>query len=140
MGRILCATRGGEASRRTQTVAITMARERGDELVFLYVVDMSFLDKMAAPIVVDVESQVEKMGDFLLAMAREEAARQGISADVVIRHGQVREQIQEAVVTEGADVLVLGRPAGQTDVFALESLHAYAREMERETGVKVVIA
>ena len=43
MGRILCPTRGGEGSYRTQDAAIAMAKERGDELVFLYVVDLDFL-------------------------------------------------------------------------------------------------
>jgi hypothetical protein len=35
MGKTLCATRGGEASYRTQDAAIALAKERGDELVFL---------------------------------------------------------------------------------------------------------
>jgi len=70
MGKILCATRGCEVSCRTQDEAIALAKERGDELVFLYVVDIQFLDKTAAPIVVDVENEVTKMGEFLLLMAR----------------------------------------------------------------------
>ncbi|HIQ01546.1 MAG TPA: hypothetical protein EYH30_05385, partial [Anaerolineales bacterium] len=45
MGKILCATRGGEASYRTQDAAIALARERGDSLIFLYVVDTHFLDR-----------------------------------------------------------------------------------------------
>ncbi|MEA3339900.1 MAG: universal stress protein [Chloroflexota bacterium] len=44
MGKILCATRGGEASYRTQDAAIELAKERGDTLLFLYVVDLHFLD------------------------------------------------------------------------------------------------
>jgi hypothetical protein len=69
VGKILCATRGGEASYRSQDAAIALAKERGDELVFLYVVDLRFLDKTSAPIVVDVEKEMGKMGRFLLAMA-----------------------------------------------------------------------
>jgi hypothetical protein len=42
MGKILCTMRGGEASRRTQDAAIALAQERGDELAFLYVVDVAF--------------------------------------------------------------------------------------------------
>ena len=62
MGKILCATRGGEDSQRTQQAAIALAQERGDELVFLYVADASFLDRIAAAVVVDVQSELDQMG------------------------------------------------------------------------------
>ena len=42
MGPIVCATRGGEASRRTQERAVALARERGDPLIFLFVADTNF--------------------------------------------------------------------------------------------------
>ncbi len=74
MGKILCATRGGEASYPTQDAVIALAKDQGDELVFLYVVDISFLNQMAAPVGVDVESRLEKLGRFQLVMAQERAA------------------------------------------------------------------
>ena len=67
MGKILCATRGGETSWRSQDEAIKLAKERGDQLIFLYVVDISVLDKMAVP-VVDRRGNIRKLGRFLLAM------------------------------------------------------------------------
>lgn len=139
MGKILCATRGGEASYRTQDAAIALAKERGDELVFLYVVDTSFLDKTAAPIVVDVEKDIEMMGEFLLAMAQERAARQGVEAQAIWREGRVHEEIKAGAVEEGATLVVLGRPSGKASAFALEALQAFAEEIERETGIEVVI-
>jgi nucleotide-binding universal stress UspA family protein len=139
MGKILCATRGGEASYRTQDQAIALAKERGDELVFLYVVDLTFLNTTAAPIVVDVETRIEHMGGFLLAMAQERAQEQGVQAKVVFREGTVREEIKAAVVQEGATLLVLGKPAGETSAFVPEALQAFAREIEEQTGVKVII-
>ena len=41
MGLILCATRGGEASYLTQQEAINLAKDRGDEIVFLYIINLS---------------------------------------------------------------------------------------------------
>ena len=41
MKRIVCATRGGEASRRAQERAISLAKELEAELIFLYVTDPS---------------------------------------------------------------------------------------------------
>jgi len=90
MGMILCATRGGEASYPTQDAVITMAKEQGDELVFLYVADISFLNQTAAPLVIDVELRLEKLGKFQLVMAQERAAAQGIKAQAVVRTGQLR--------------------------------------------------
>ena len=43
MKKILCATRGGEASLRTQDAVIAMAQETGATILFLYVVDVEFL-------------------------------------------------------------------------------------------------
>jgi nucleotide-binding universal stress UspA family protein len=139
MGRILCATRGGEASYRTQDAAIALAKERGDELVFLYVVDTSFLDKMAASIVVDIEGGIGKMGEFLLAMAQERAARQGVEARALCRQGRVHQEIKTAAVEEEATTVVLGRPAGETSVFIPEALQSLAQNIESETGVEVLI-
>jgi nucleotide-binding universal stress UspA family protein len=139
MGKILCATRGGEASYRTQDKAIELALQRGDELVFLYVVNIEFLNKTAAPIVVDVATEIERMGEFLLAMAQERAREAGVEAKLVTRKGDVREQIKAAAVKEGVDLVVLGRPADQTSLFKLEALRGFAAEIEKETGIPAVI-
>ena len=64
MGLILCATRGGEASYRTQQEAINLAKDRGDEIVFLYIINLEFLNKTAAPIVVDIVNELIQMGRF----------------------------------------------------------------------------
>ena len=139
MGKILCATRGGEASYRTQDAAIALAKERGDTLLFLYVVDLRFLDKTVAPIVVDVENEVTKMGEFLLLMAKERAGEQGVAADTVCYKGEVREELKNAACEEGVSLVVLGRPAGEESVFKLAGLQAFAAKIEAETGVETVI-
>jgi nucleotide-binding universal stress UspA family protein len=139
MGKILCATRGGEASRRTQDKAIALAKERGDELLFLYVVDIHFLDKTAAPIVVDVGNEVTKMGEFLLLIAQERSLEQGVTASTLVHKGEVREELKKAALEEGVSLVVLGKPAGEESVFELVSLQAFAAEIEAETGVETRI-
>jgi len=140
MGKILCATRGGEKSHRAQDEVIALAKERGDELVFLYVVDLSFLDKTAAPFVVgDVETNLRKMGEFLLAMAQERAREQGVEAKVTLREGSVREGIREAVAEEGATTVVMGRPTGNGCVFVSQALKDFAKELQEEFGVEVLL-
>jgi nucleotide-binding universal stress UspA family protein len=139
MGLILCATRGGEASYRTQQAAIDLARERGDEIVFLYIINLQFLDKTAAPIVVDIEHELEQMGRFFLLMAKERATEQGITARTTIRRGFIHEEIKNAARDEAATLVVLGRPAGKQSAFQMSSLREFAEEIEMETGAKTVI-
>lgn len=140
MGRILCATRGGEASYRTQDAAIALAQERGDELLFLYVVDIRFLDKTARAVRPDVvTAEMEKMGEFLLVMAQERAQKQGVMASYVLRHGSLRDELKATVRDQDATAVVLGKPAGDESVFALESLQAFAAELEADTGCQAFV-
>jgi len=139
MGKILCATRGGEASYGTQDAAITLAKERSDTLLFLYVVDLHFLDKTAGTSIVDVGDEVSKMGEFLLAMAQERAQKQGVAADYVLRRGALREELKAAAREERVDLVVLGKPAGTGSTFVPADLEAFAAEIEAETGVEAVI-
>ena len=139
MGKILCATRGGESSYRTQDVAIGLARERGDTLVFLYVVDVRFLDKTSAPIVVDVEGEIGKMGEFLLLMAAERAARQDVQAETVCRHGRVGDQLIALARELDVDTVVLGEPGGEESAFSLQALQKLAANIESAAGVEVLV-
>ncbi len=140
MGKIICATRGGEASRKTEDRAIELAKERGDELVFLYVVDISFLETTAQAIVVDIEGGMEKMGGFILAVVQERAEAQGVTARAIHRRGRVREEIPAAILEEEADTLVMGRPAEGEGVFAQRGVSPFVQMLEAETGVEVVLA
>ncbi|HEY77002.1 MAG TPA: universal stress protein [Thermoflexia bacterium] len=140
MGKILCATRGGEASYRTQDAAIALARERGDSLIFLYVVDTHFLDRTERAVRPDVVAEeMARMGQFLLTMAQERAQAQGVQAEVRIRRGEVLEELKAAAREEGADLVILGRPGEEESAFRQVDLEAVAREIEEETGVETRI-
>jgi len=139
MGKILCATRGGEASYPTQDAVIALAKEQGDELVFLYVVDMSFLKQTAAPLVVDMESRLEKLGQFQLVMAQERAAAQGLVAQAIVRMGKLRSELVAVAKEIGATIIVLGRSLGPDAAFEDAALQVFAADLQTETGVEVRI-
>ena len=140
MGKILCATRGGKASYRTQDTAIALAQERGDSLVFLYVVDTHFLDRTERAVRPDVVAEeMARMGQFLLTMAQERARAQGVEAEVRIRRGEVLEELKAAAREEGVDLVILGRPGEEESAFRQVDLEAVAREIEEETGVETRI-
>lgn len=139
MGKILCATRGGEASYPTQDAAIALAKERGDELVFLFVADISFLNHIAAPLVVDVESRLLKMGQFQLTIAQERAREQGLDAQIVVRQGKLRAELVAAARELDVNLIILGRPFDREAFFDDTALEALAIGLQAVTGSEVRI-
>jgi nucleotide-binding universal stress UspA family protein len=140
MKKILCATRGGEASRRTQDKVIAMAKEKGATILFLYVVDVEFLRLTARGVRPDVVlAEMEHMGEFLLAMACERASAQGVEAEMCLRHGPVLEALESAAREEGADAIAFGRPAGPESSFSLADLEHLAARIEEDLGIKTYI-
>lgn len=140
MSKILCPTRGGAASYRTQDAAIELALERGLPLVFFYVVDTHFLDRTYRAVRPDLmEAEMERMGEFLLAMAQERARERGVEAEMRIRHGEFRDELVAAVREEAASVVLLGQPAGDESAFVPASLQALADQIAEETGAEVRI-
>ena len=140
MKKILCATRGGEASLRTQDAVIAMAQETGATILFLYVVDVEFLKLTARGVRPDVViTEMERLGDFLLAMACERAAAQGVTADPCLRHGSLVDALESAAREEGADAIAFGRPAGPDSSFSLLDLQRLAEKIEQDTGIKTYI-
>jgi nucleotide-binding universal stress UspA family protein len=140
MAKILCATRGGESSYQAQDAAIDLAKERGDELLFLFVVDVNFLNKTERPLRRDtVEREMDNMGEFLLLMALERAKTQGVKSSMLIRHGGFRTELLEVAMDSEIRFLVLGKPSGDESSFSLEELEKFASLVEVETNTKVII-
>jgi cation:H+ antiporter len=139
-GTILCATRGGKGSQPTHEQAIKLAREADAKLIFLYVFDQDILQKSATPIVINVEEQIKQMLNYLQRTAQEQADQAGVSARVIVRTGNLRNQL-EVISDEEDDVslIVLGSPAGASSLFQLEALRTFVEEVEAETGVPVQV-
>lgn len=140
MKKILCPTRGGEASLRTQDKVIAMAKEEGATILFLYVVDVEFLKLTARGTRPDVvTTEMEHLGEFLLALACERAAAQGVEAEMCLRHGPLVEALESAAREEDVDAVAFGRPAGAASSFSLADLKLLAETIEADTGVKTHI-
>lgn len=136
---ILCATRGGEASIRTQERAIEIAKERNARLVFLFVCDMRFLEHYTTPYVPAMEEEIQKMGEFLLLMAKERAEKAGVKANYTVRMGKFKASLIEATNELGASLVVLGRPA-DNNVTTLDYLeNTLGPAIQKETGANTVV-
>jgi nucleotide-binding universal stress UspA family protein len=139
MGKILCATRGGEQSYRTQDAAIALAKERGDTLLFLYVVDLRFLNTVAGVGVIDMNHEMVQMGEFLVLMAKERAAEQGVEAETMVREGNVEEEVINVACEQDVSLVLLGEPGDGESVFELADLAACATRIEEEADVEARI-
>jgi nucleotide-binding universal stress UspA family protein len=136
--RILCATRGGQASQPTHQKAIEIALDRGAELIFLYVFDQRAIQQVATPIVINVSSQMDHMRAFLRNTAQRQATQAGVKARVLVRAGSLREQIQAITKEERVDLVVMGNPSEKSSLFKREALRVLADEIEAETGIEVL--
>ncbi len=108
--RIACATRGGEASRATEDAAIDLAHKHGAELIFLYVVDVTFAHGHSGKFPIEVvESGVREIGEVVLEQARRRAKENGVKARGEIRTGRVAEEIERFIESSRKlDALVVG--------------------------------
>jgi len=97
MSTILCPTRGGEASYPNQDHAIQLAKEQDSALLFLYISNVEFLDRLSSPVLVDLESELIQLGEFVLAMAQERAEKAGVQADTVCKSGLFQEALFETI-------------------------------------------
>jgi len=138
MSKILCAIRGGEASQRIQDIGIKLAKDRGEEIVFLYVVNTEFLDTASAALRESVTLEMEKLGDFLLLMAEERAKREGVVAGRILRHGYLRDEFEAAAAAPEISTVLLGKP-GEGGNFSLETLEILAKEIKEKCQVEVLI-
>jgi nucleotide-binding universal stress UspA family protein len=135
MSKILCATRGGEASYRTQDAVIARAKGEGAEVLFLYVVDLEFLKQTFTGARADVMlHEMERMGNFLLAMACERAEKAGVQARPVLRHGSLVEALREVAGEEEVTLIAFGRPAKES-VFQPSGLEKLTQKLKEETGI-----
>lgn len=141
MTTILCPTRGGEQSFPNQDRAIAIAKERGAELLFLYVSDIKFLERLASPILVlgDVQAELDEMGEFMLMMAQERAENQGIHADTVVRRGSFSGALADVIEERNVTTLVLGSPVEGTASTTTSYLESLIQELTEKTGVEIIL-
>lgn len=142
MSGIVCAIRGGPASRLTIEKAIELAKDRGIALYFLYIVNIDFLDHTILSRVSTISQQMEQMGEFIMTSAQATANAKGIDAQGLIRHGKITDEISKVCREIQADYLVVGRPKFQQEDshFTQTLLTEFIERVEEQTGAKVILS
>lgn len=140
MATVLYPTRGGDSTYRNQDWACALARKQDALLVFLYVTNVSFLDRLGGPVRVDIlEEELDDLGEFLLAMAQERAERSGVKTERVVRHGRFRLALADVIQEYGVTTLVLGRPAHDAANTTVEYISQVAQTMVGDHGIEVYV-
>jgi nucleotide-binding universal stress UspA family protein len=136
---ILCPTRGGKASYLNQDRAIALAKERGVDLLFLYVTNVEFLEHTARAKVVDLEAELDEMGEFLLAMAQERAQKAGVKAFATVRRGVFRRVLKDVLEEYPITTIVMGSSEKSGRLVIPEYVQKMGKEFSRETGVEFIV-
>ena len=136
---ILCPTRGGKGSYPNQDRAIAIAKERGVDVLFLYITNVQFLGLTAAPKLIDIETELDEMGEFMLAMAQERAEKANVNALTLVQRGQFREVLVDVMEEHQIETVVLGSSAGGTGVVSAEYIHEMVDEISGRTGVEFIV-
>ena len=136
---ILCPTRGGKGSYPNQDRAIAIAKERGAEVLFLYITNLHFLGLTAAPKLIDIENELDELGEFMLTMAQERAENASVNALTLVKRGQFREILIDVIEEHQIDTVVLGSSAGGTGVVTADYIHEMVDEISGKTGVEFIV-
>ena len=142
MPGIVCAIRGGPASRPTIKKSIQLAVETSLPLYFLYIVNLNFLTHTSSTRTHLISKEMKEMGEFILLTAQAEAQSEGIKAVGVVRQGKVRDEIVEFIQEVEADFVVLGKPKMQpedTNVFTQDRLDEFSLKIESESSARIII-
>jgi nucleotide-binding universal stress UspA family protein len=139
MKTILCPTRGGNESHPNQDFAISLAKERGADLLFLYVSDIRFISRAGPPIVVDIEGELAEVGDFMLSMAKERAEKSGISADFVVSSGVFSDVLRDIIVERQIATVILGSSSNESGILSEKHLQEMGADLSKELGVEFIV-
>ncbi len=140
-GPIVCATRGGEVSRRTQQRAVELARDRDALLIFFFAVDTSFAAKINERLDQALDDEMAYLGRTLLHIARSRAERQGVKAQAIVRRGPVTATLTDYLREVNAATLILGAPREDSDHHSFEpgEIDKFADKIRQETGIEVLV-
>ncbi len=140
MNCIVCATRGGEGSRAVQLAAIERAKQLNKDLVFLFVADVAFQERVEETLQTAVREELIWMGNVMLQIAKLRAGARNTDVRLVVKVGKVREEIERFLQDSHADLLLLGAPRGTTTtVFGDDAIEKFAHTIQEDTNIPVEV-
>ena len=140
MRTILYPTRGGQTSYLNQDAVIKLAKEGKAKLIFLYVSNVKFLEKLGHVSYTSlIEEELEELGEFLLTMACERAGNAGWKAEAVVRQGVFLEAVNEVILEHQIDTLIIGAPGSTHAVTTTDFLQNLIQEIKETHPIEVLV-
>ncbi|MBL7164316.1 MAG: universal stress protein [Anaerolineales bacterium] len=140
MKTILYPTRGGQTSYSNQDAVIALAKQWNAKLIFLYVSNVHFLEKLGyVSHTKVVQNELEDMGEFLLAMACERAEKAGWKAETVVRQGSFIEAVHNVISEHQVDTFVIGAPGSTRAVTTTDFLQSLIQEIQQAHQIEVLV-
>jgi len=139
---IICGVTGSLHSQKAALEAAIMAGKAQAGLIYVYVVDLSFLrggiSFMTSGSVAD---SLDRLGEQFLDFADELAKAQGVTARKILRKGLVLDVLIQVVQEEKADLLVLGHEPRTFFEKALfkGSVEDHLELLKKQTGAEVIV-
>ncbi|MBC8332830.1 MAG: universal stress protein [Anaerolineales bacterium] len=137
---ILYPTRGGQKSYPNQDAVIALAKKWKAKLIFLYISNVHFLEKLG-PVrhTKVVQNELEDMGEFLLAMACERAKKAGWKAQTIVRHGSFMEIVHNVISEHQIDTLIIGAPGSTHAATTTDFLQSLIQEIQEAHQIEVLV-
>ena len=139
---IVCGVTGSLHSQKAALEAAIMASQSHAELIYVYVVDVSFLRRGSGSITSGaVADSLDRLGEQFLDFAEELAKAHGVTARKILRKGPVLDELIQVVHEEKADLLVLGHEPRTFFEKALfnGSVEDHLELLKKQTGAEVMV-
>ena len=139
---IVCGVTGSLHSQKAAIEAAVLARKSQAALVYVYVVDVSFLRRGSGSITSGaVADSLDKLGVQILDIAEEIAKTQGVVPKKILRKGPVLDVLKQVIQEEKADLLVLGHEDRTFFEKALfkGDVEDHLEELKKQTGAEVTV-
>ncbi len=140
--KILCGVTGSLHSQKAALEAAVMASQYHAELVYVYVVDVSFLKRGTGLITSGaVADSLDRLGEQFLEVAEEIAKTQGVAPKKILRKGPVLDVLIQVVQEEKAELLMLGHEPRTFFEKALfnGSVEDHLELLKKQTGADVMV-
>ncbi len=141
--KIVCGVTASAHSQKAALESARLARQDGAELIYVYVVDVTFLEGGRTVSLTEdvVAGSLEQMGEHILELAGQIAATQGVKPRKIVARGTVLDVLKQIVVEEKADLLVLGHEKRTFFEKALfkGDVEDHVKELRAQTGTEVKI-
>ncbi|MBW1808001.1 MAG: universal stress protein [Deltaproteobacteria bacterium] len=140
MTRILCPIRGGPQSQKAVDLAIELSISKNAKLMFLYIVDVDFLEHATVARVNLMVAELKETGHFALSILCDKARARGVDEVVaIIREGDIFEVILSVAEESQVSHLVIGRPIRTPGIksFSDKQFNKFLKSIEEASGLNI---